>query len=629
MSQKIYRAYEFIGGGSQLSGITQSQVSGLTTDYIKNDNGQLTQAQDATIWINGDIYAANVIADGMVEGTKVKATEGFDLNLVPNDSVSNKGLRFIDNGTPETGPGFINIQQMNTTGGLDFWHFDGGFSGQMHRNLSLTSEGSGLFRGDIDANNFIGNGSQLTGITESQIINLSTDLININNSITGETANRITSDTALQTQVTELTLARTEQKDSGFIKWNVISGDCYSVSGSTFNLLKSGYGRINGTRVDFLPQSISFPGTYGVVFAKINSNGTLITGGSVDYDNEFPLFYLFVGVSGTYYVALEAHNYSFDIEPSTYLHKTIGVVIAGTGGNVAIGGTTGHVAISGNAELLDHGLTANISNTAGVGVTWIQDYKNSSGQWALNSLNQALQPSYNNANTVTALSAGKFGVYRLYATKQSGNDDNARYVAIMDSHQYNNQGAAQTAINQGTVDIADGALIQVEIAQLGFAIVNSSGVIVSTTVAKQTLSLQSVGASLQTAAGTSFIPTGNIAATNVQDAIDELDTEKLAKLRSINFVTATTYTLLGVDNLIYLTNAATISLTIPTNAVTPLAVGTQIDLVQGGAGKITVGGAGITINSKGGLKSSNGKYVGLTLIKTATDTWLLVGDLQA
>lgn len=479
------------------------------------------------------------------------------------------------------------------------------------------------------ADEFIGGGSQLTGITESQVINLSTDLTNLNNAITGETANRITGDTALQTEITELQLSRTEQKDTGFVKWDVQTGNCHSISGSTFNIIKSGYGRINGTRVNFEPQSIVFPATYGVVFAKINSSGTLVTGGDINFDTEFPLYYLFVGVSGTYYVAWEAHNYSFDREPSTYLHKTIGVVIAGTGGNVAIGGTTGHVAISGPAELLDHGLTANINDTAGVGVTWIQDYKNASGQWALNSLSQVLQPSYNLNNTVTALTAGKFGVYRLYATKQDGNTDTARYVAIMDSHQYNNQGAAQTAINQGTVDIADGALITVEIAQLGFAIVNASGVIVSTTVAKQTLSLQSVGASLQTAAGTSFIPTGNIASTNVQDAIVELDNEKLAKIRTINFVTATTYTLLGIDNLIYLTNTETISLTIPTNAVTPLAIGTQIDLVQGGAGKITVGGAGVTINSKGGLKSSNGQYVGLTLIKTNTDEWLLVGDLIA
>jgi len=101
---------------------------------------------------------------------------------------------------------------------------------------------------------------------------------------------------------------------------------------------------------------------------------------------------------------------------------------------------------------------------------------------------------------------------------------------------------------------------------------------------------------------------------------------------SINAQTGTTYTLVLTDSskLITLTNDAAITLTIPTNATVAFPIGTQIDLVQNGDGAVTfVGDTGVTINSKGGNKTIADKFVGVSLIKTDTDTWLLVGDLTA
>jgi hypothetical protein len=100
---------------------------------------------------------------------------------------------------------------------------------------------------------------------------------------------------------------------------------------------------------------------------------------------------------------------------------------------------------------------------------------------------------------------------------------------------------------------------------------------------------------------------------------------------SINAQTGTTYTLVLTDNskLITLTNDDAITLTIPTNASVAFPIGTQIDLVQNGAGAVTFAGAGVTINSKDGNKTTNGQYVGVSLIKTDTNTWLLLGDLTA
>ena len=100
---------------------------------------------------------------------------------------------------------------------------------------------------------------------------------------------------------------------------------------------------------------------------------------------------------------------------------------------------------------------------------------------------------------------------------------------------------------------------------------------------------------------------------------------------TINAQTGTTYTLVLTDNskLVTLGNASAITVTIPTNASVAFPIGCQIDFIQILAGKVTFGGAGVTINSKGGNKSIAAQWVGVSLIKTATDTWSLLGELIA
>ena len=108
----------------------------------------------------------------------------------------------------------------------------------------------------------------------------------------------------------------------------------------------------------------------------------------------------------------------------------------------------------------------------------------------------------------------------------------------------------------------------------------------------------------------------------------EIDTKE-DKTTTINAQTWTTYTLVLTDQskLVTLTNAAAVTLTIPTNSSVAFPTGTQIDLSQDGVGSITVAGAGVTIYSLDSNKTSNGRYVGLTLIKIATNTWNLYGNL--
>jgi len=109
-----------------------------------------------------------------------------------------------------------------------------------------------------------------------------------------------------------------------------------------------------------------------------------------------------------------------------------------------------------------------------------------------------------------------------------------------------------------------------------------------------------------------------------------ITSEKLTGL-TINAQTGTSYTLVLTDahDLVTLSNASAITLTIPTNASVAFTVGDQVNIVQIGAGQVTVGGAGVTIGSQGSKLKLNGQWPAATLIKIATDTWLLVGNTEA
>jgi hypothetical protein len=99
-----------------------------------------------------------------------------------------------------------------------------------------------------------------------------------------------------------------------------------------------------------------------------------------------------------------------------------------------------------------------------------------------------------------------------------------------------------------------------------------------------------------------------------------------------NAQTGTTYTLAVGDagELITLSNASAITLTVPTNAAVPFAIGTQITITQANSGAVTVvGDTGVTVNSAdGGLKLRT-QWSAATLIKTNTNSWILIGDIKA
>ena len=99
---------------------------------------------------------------------------------------------------------------------------------------------------------------------------------------------------------------------------------------------------------------------------------------------------------------------------------------------------------------------------------------------------------------------------------------------------------------------------------------------------------------------------------------------------TLNAQTGTTYTLVLTDNgrLVTLSNAAAITLTVPTNASVAFATGTVINIQQIGAGQVTVAGAaGVTVTGTGTKLRT--QYSAAALVKTGTDSWTLIGDLSA
>lgn len=102
----------------------------------------------------------------------------------------------------------------------------------------------------------------------------------------------------------------------------------------------------------------------------------------------------------------------------------------------------------------------------------------------------------------------------------------------------------------------------------------------------------------------------------------------------INTQTGTTYTTVLDDNgkLVTLSNASSITLTIPPNSSVAYPVGAQLNLAQLGAGQVTfAGGSGVTIVSTGATASApklRAQYSTATAVQTSTDNWLVMGDIS-
>ena len=105
---------------------------------------------------------------------------------------------------------------------------------------------------------------------------------------------------------------------------------------------------------------------------------------------------------------------------------------------------------------------------------------------------------------------------------------------------------------------------------------------------------------------------------------------------TIDAKTGTTYTFVLTDannELITASNASAQTYSIPTNANVAFPIGSQINIIQIGAGQVTINAvtSGTTTVLSNGATAASPKlrvqYSSATLIKVATDTWYVVGDI--
>jgi hypothetical protein len=94
-----------------------------------------------------------------------------------------------------------------------------------------------------------------------------------------------------------------------------------------------------------------------------------------------------------------------------------------------------------------------------------------------------------------------------------------------------------------------------------------------------------------------------------------------AKVIKVDATTAYTLVAADAENRVSLDNALPIAVTVPDDATLNYTIGTEITLLNIGAGTVTVGGVGITFIQDIGLTIASGGA--RTLIKIAADTWVL------
>lgn len=147
-----------------------------------------------------------------------------------------------------------------------------------------------------------------------------------------------------------------------------------------------------------------------------------------------------------------------------------------------------------------------------------------------------------------------------------------------------------------------------------------------------------------TAAGTPYVegsdtitsyPTTSLSLANRVDSVESTASATYQpKTTPVTSQSGSAYTLALADagKLLLMSASVAASVTIPSNSSASFATGATIGVIADGSASLTVVGAsGVTVVStvgSGSPVSLTGQYAGVTLFKTATDTWYAVGAIQ-
>jgi hypothetical protein len=164
------------------------------------------------------------------------------------------------------------------------------------------------------------------------------------------------------------------------------------------------------------------------------------------------------------------------------------------------------------------------------------------------------------------------------------------------------------------------------------------GYVTITTNTGSTTSVFRVTGSVTAATGYYKIPVAWVSGTNPSGSITTVllsfsRTGDNGATTTINAQTASYTLVIGDAGKQVEMNVATANtLTVPLNSSVAFAVGAQITILQTGAGTTTISPtSGVTINyyspSAASTRTLKGQWGAATLVKRATDTWVLIGNL--
>jgi hypothetical protein len=132
--------------------------------------------------------------------------------------------------------------------------------------------------------------------------------------------------------------------------------------------------------------------------------------------------------------------------------------------------------------------------------------------------------------------------------------------------------------------------------------------------------------------GTNTFPTSLATLTGTQTLTNKTLTDPKVDL-AINAQTGTTYTFVLADDckLVTASNASAQTYTIPPVSSVAYNTGTQLNIVQKGAGQVTfAAGSGVTIRSTGASAAApklRAQYSSATAIYEGSDVWYVIGDI--
>jgi hypothetical protein len=223
---------------------------------------------------------------------------------------------------------------------------------------------------------------------------------------------------------------------------------------------------------------------------------------------------------------------------------------------------------------------------------------------------------------------GKTGYVQTNVITTVGSD-NIEFTQFSGAGTYT-AGSALT-LTGSTFSIADEAITSAKIANdtIVDADINSAAAIAQSKISGLTTALaDKAPLASPTFTGTVTLPAGGIVFSDGTQALEGVPsrTPIIQKTES--------YTLSALterDDLIEMSSATGVTLSIPTDATLNFPIGTSIDVLQTGAGQVTIAAVTpgtTTVNATPGLKLRT-TWSSATLFKRAANTWVVYGDLTA